>query len=113
MDAGRWTTLYRAHVAELERAYAEALRRHGYDAVVIHSGAAKPRTEFDDQFWSLRPTPHFQHWLPLGQPDCALLIRAGQRPRLVWPRPANFWEQPYLPDDDHWRAPFDVVEVED
>jgi Xaa-Pro dipeptidase len=108
-----WGSLHRAHLAELERRYARALAEHGYDAVVIHSGLPKPRTEFDDQFWALRPTPEFQHWLPLAQPDCALLVRPGQRPRLVWTQPPNFWEKPAQPDDDFWLAQLDIVVVEE
>lgn len=107
-----WGQLHRAHIAELERRYARALAEHGYDAIVIHSGRPKPRTEVDDQFWPLRPTPEFQHWLPLAQPDCALLVRVGQRPRLVWTQPPDFWEKPAQPEDDFWLAQFDIIVVE-
>jgi Xaa-Pro dipeptidase len=106
-------TLHRAHVAELEQRYARALQANGFDAVVIHSGTPQLRTVFDDNYWPLRPTPEFQHWLPLSQPDCALLIRVGQRPRLVWTQPLNFWEKPAPPDNDFWRDAVDVVTVED
>ncbi|MGZ3407428.1 MAG: Xaa-Pro dipeptidase [Polyangia bacterium] len=108
-----WSKLHRAHVSELERRYARALSENGYDGVVIHSGLPKSRSEFDDQFWALRPTPEFQHWLPLAQPDCALLIRAGQRPKLVWTQPPNFWEKPAAVDSDFWLAQFDITVVED
>ena len=108
-----WLKLHRAHVGELERRYARALSEHGYDAVAIHSGVAKSRTSFDDQYWPLRPTPEFQHWLPLAQADCVLLVRPGQRPRLIWCQPPNFWEKPPLPESDFWLAPFDIVVVED
>ncbi len=108
-----WGKLHREHIGELERRYARALAEHGYDAIVIHSGVAKSRTEFDDQYWPLRPTPEFQHWLPLAQPDCALLVRAGQRPKLVWTQPPNFWEKPAAPESDFWLAQFDIVVVED
>src|SRR5260370_42581867 len=81
-----WGKLHRAHVAELERRYARALADNGYDAAVIHSGLPKPRTEFDDQYWPLRATAECQRWLPRSEPDCALLIRAGQRPKLLWPQ---------------------------
>src|SRR5512142_750396 len=77
-----WGKLHRAHVSELERRY------------------GKPRAEFDDQYWALRPTPEFQHWLPLAQADCALLLRVGQRPKLVWTQPPNFWEKPAAPEGD-------------
>jgi len=108
-----WGKLHRAHVSELERRYARALAGTGYDGVVIHSGVAKSRTEFDDQYWALRPTPEFQHWIPLAQPDCALLVRPGQRPKLVWTQPPNFWEKPAAPEGDFWLAQLDIVVIED
>ena len=108
-----WGKLHRAHVSELERRYARALSDNGYDAVVIHSGLARSRTQFDDQFWPLRPTPEFQHWLPLAEPDCALLIRPGQRHKLIWTQPPNFWEKPPAPASDFWLAQFDIIVVED
>jgi Xaa-Pro dipeptidase len=113
MDANQLQKAYAAHLAWLQKEYARALGDAGLDAVTIHSGTAKPRTNFDDQFWSLRPTPHFQHWLPLAEPDCALLIRVGQRPRLVWTRERNFWEKPAPPASTHWQSHFDIAYVEE
>jgi Xaa-Pro dipeptidase len=108
-----WSKLHREHVGELERRYARALTDNGYDGIVIHSGLPKSRTEFDDQYWPLRPTPEFQHWLPLAQADCALLIRPGQRPKLIWTQPPNFWEKAAAPDSDFWLAQLDIVVIED
>ncbi|MDB4971064.1 MAG: Xaa-Pro dipeptidase PepQ [Myxococcales bacterium] len=108
-----WDRLHREHVVELGRRYARALSENGYDAIVIHSGLPKSRTEFDDQFWALRPTPAFQHWLPLAQPDCALLVRNGQRPKLIWTQPPNFWEKPAETASDFWLPQFDIVVIED
>jgi Xaa-Pro dipeptidase len=108
-----WKRLYAQHVIGLQRAYERILPAEGLDGVVIHSGSPKPRTTFDDQFWSLRPTPHFQHWLPLNAHDCALLIRVGQRPRLVWLKERNFWENPPPPEGDHWESQFDIVQIEE
>jgi Xaa-Pro dipeptidase len=108
-----WKRLYVQHVIGLQGAYERILPAEGLDGVVIHSGSAKPRTTFDDQFWSLRPTPHFQHWLPLAAPDCALLLRVGQRPRLVWLRERNFWESPADAGSDHWQGELEIVEIEE
>ena len=105
--------LYAQHIAHLQREYARILPEAGLDAVAIHSGSLKSRTSFDDQYWSLRAIPHFQHWLPLAEPDCALLIRPGQRPRLVWLRERNFWEKPAEPESSHWQDQFDIVHVEE
>src|SRR5262245_56373738 len=71
---------YLDHVARLQEGYARLCEAEGLDAVVLHSGTPKSRTDFDDQFWPLRVIPHFAHWLPLGEPDCALVVRPGQRP---------------------------------
>jgi Xaa-Pro dipeptidase len=113
MDSVALRRSYAAHVAELQRGYERALTEAGLDAVTIHSGSLQPRTRFDDQFWPLRPVPHFQHWLPLAEPDCALLIRVGQRPRLVWLKQRNFWEQPSAPDGDHWQSQLEIIEIEE
>jgi Xaa-Pro dipeptidase len=103
--------LYPAHVARLEREYARILDENGLDAVVLHAGSLKKRSEFDDQYWPLRPTPHFAHWLPLHAADSALVVAPGRRPRLVWLRdPSNFWERPPAPESDHWQASFEIVE---
>jgi len=87
--------LHREHVAHLTRAYADILQREGLDAVAIHLGSARPKTRFDDQYWPIRPLPHFQHWLALVEPDAVLVAFAdGRRPQLHRVREGNFWENP-------------------
>jgi len=111
MDTEHLTRLYQAHLVQLATAYDELLSASGYDALVVHSGVPKRRTEFDDQFWALRVTPHFQHWLPLAEADCALAIEAGRRPKLIWTRPTDFWEKPAAAPGTHWQSSFEIVEV--
>ncbi len=105
------TELYREHVEQLDTRYAHALASCGYEAAIIHSGIPKKRTEFDDQYWPLRVTPHFQHWLPLAEPDCAVAFVAGQRPKLIWNRQVSFWEKPAPIESQHWQSAFEIVEV--
>jgi Xaa-Pro dipeptidase len=108
------TAKYRDHVEWLGKEYARVLRETGFDGVVIHSGAPKPRNIFDDQFWPLRPVPHFLHWLPLEAARSALLIEAsGRKPVLLWFNVLDFWEQAKKPESDHFWASFDVKEVKD
>lgn len=109
MDIALLAKLYEQHVADLSRRYAEVLASSGFDAVVLHSGSANLRTIYDDQYWPLRPTPHFQHWLPLTQPDCALIVAQGAKPKLVWPKWTSIWEQPPTPESDHFTR---VLEIE-
>ena len=110
-DPGDLTRLHARHVAELQRRYEPALARAGLDGVVIHSGSQKTRSDFDDQYFALRPTPFFQHFVALAEPDCALVIRTGHRPRLLWPAQTSFWEKPAEPEGQHFRETLDVVEV--
>ena len=102
---------YRDHLTTLEKRYAAALGQLELDRIVIHSGTPKPRTVFDDQFWALRPTPHFQHWLPLAEADSALVIEPGQRPKLIWHRSTSIWERPPEPEWLAWTDSFDVAPV--
>ena len=106
--------LYALHVAELERRYARVLAEQGWDAVAIHSGAPVKRSAFDDQLWPLRPVPHWQHWTSLSEPDCALVVRPGRRPRLARLTGAGgFWEKQGPPDTEAFLEVFDVTAIAD
>jgi Xaa-Pro dipeptidase len=102
---------YRGHVARLGVEYGRAIAGAGLDALVIHSGTAKKINDFDDQYWPLRPTPAFAHWLPLAEAECALLIRPGQQPRLLRAIEDSYWEGKLAPESDHFWAEVDVAEV--
>jgi Xaa-Pro dipeptidase len=111
MDLSLLQRLYADHVADLARRTAGALRAAGFDAIVIHSGSLKKRSDFDDQYWPLRAVPHFQHWCPLAQPDCALLFEPGKQPTLAWLKAVDFWEHPSKPETDHFTAALRIAET--
>jgi Xaa-Pro dipeptidase len=104
-------SLHRAHAAEIARGVALALENGGFTLLVVHSGTPLKRTAADDQYWPLRPTPHFQHWLPLAEPGCLLIVEPGKRPVLVRPRSQSFWEALPSPESDHFWGAFEVVET--
>ena len=112
MNTAELADLYTEHLEHLGAGYAQALATCGYDAAVIHSGTARKKSEFDDQYWPLRVTPHFQHWLPLATPECALVIAPGKRPRLIWNVEVSFWEKPAPVASQHWQAALDIEEVD-
>src|SRR5262245_49764371 len=89
--------LYAEHVSDVQKRYEKVFAECSLDAVVIHSGSLKKRSEYDDQYWPLRPTPHFHHWVHLSEPDCAIVVRSGRQPLLVWPKVTSFWERPPPP----------------
>jgi Xaa-Pro dipeptidase len=113
MDKQSLADLHRAHVATLSERTAEALRRNGLDALVLHAGTPQKRCLVDDQYWPLRPTPHFQHWAPLAEPGSAIVVEAGKKPKLVWLVSTSYWEHPAQPESDHFLGSFEVVEVLD
>jgi Xaa-Pro dipeptidase len=105
--------LYRDHVGVVEKRYASALSEAGYDAVIVHSGTPKKRTEFDDQFFPLRPTPEFHLWAPLTEPDCFIVFETGKKTLLVWPECKSFWERPAPPDATHFMTMLDVRRIDE
>ena len=106
-------SLYLEHVADLERRFARVLAEQGLDAVVIESGTPLKRSRFDDQYWPLRPCPHFVHWVPLAEADDAIVVRAGQRAKLVRTASSSFWEKPAPPETRAFEEALDVVTVKD
>ncbi len=98
MNTANLAALYKQHVAHLVTSYAGVMQKAGFDTIVIHSGSLKKRTEFDDQYWPLRVTPHFQHWLPLAHPECVLTLRTGKTPSLYWPKETSIWEKQPTPE---------------
>lgn len=104
--------LYREHIRVVEARYAAALAATGWDAVVVHSGTPKKRTEFDDQYFPLRPTPELQLWAPLVEPDCFVVFEAGKKTTLVWPECKSFWERPAPPDATYFMGALDVRRVD-
>jgi Xaa-Pro dipeptidase len=108
MAAMDMTSLYPAHVAELERRYAEAARRGQVDVVVAGSGILEYRF-LDDQAHRYVANPHFLQWVPLEHhPGSAVIFRAGAKPVLIVERPDDYWHQPPELPDPAIAAPFDV-----
>jgi Xaa-Pro dipeptidase len=98
---------YLHHLSVLDARFAAALEAAGCDAAIIDAGV--PRNYFlDDQSPTWRPNPHFAQWLP-GEicPQSSLLIRPGERPRLYFHRPADYWHQP--PEIPAWVG--DAMEI--
>jgi len=95
--------LYPQHLAQRQTQLEAALAAEGLDGLVISSG--KPLGYYaDDQDAPLRTTPHFAHWLPLEGPQHLLLLRPGQRPRLVRHAPEDYWYEQTPLGEPHWAA---------
>lgn len=106
-----YAATYSEHLAYLQRGYETALDAHGFDAVVLCSGAAAMKSRFDDQAWPLAPTPAYAHWCPLAEPDAFVVVRPGKQPQLVRTIVEDYWETPVPPESDHFWTGFEIVEV--
>jgi len=112
VDSTALTNLYRAHIEDLNQRYGKALTAAGFDGVVLHSGTLQLKSLVDDQYWPLRPTPHFQHWVPVCEPDCAIVLQVGKAPVFIWTRSTSMWEIAPRPETDHFTHVIDIVEPE-
>ncbi|HNV80037.1 MAG TPA: Xaa-Pro dipeptidase, partial [Thermomonas sp.] len=69
--------LYPQHLAELQARAAEALRRGGFDHLVVPSGTLHYQL-FDDRDYPYAVNPQFKAWLPLTRaPGSWLVITPG------------------------------------
>ena len=104
---------YGQHVASLQQCWETALAAEGYDAAVIHAGS-KLASFLDDYEYPFRCNPQLLWWAPLlHHHDSALLIRPGQRPRLYYYQPDDYWHTPPADPESWWADEFDVVAVRD
>ncbi len=104
-------SLYAAHLEiQMQRA-ARALETGGFDHLVIASG--RPRLQFmDDLGYPFRVHPHFKAWVPLTHlPSSWLVATPGERPRLVYYQPRDYWH--VVPDTPagYWVEDFDITVV--
>lgn len=105
-------SLYAEHIGHLQASTETVLQQQGYDGLLIGSGSLIKRF-MDDNSYPFFANPYFVYWLPFltQHPDCWLLIRPGDKPRLYFPMPDDFWHKtPQLPDQ-WWTEPFEIVPV--
>ncbi|HEV2721327.1 MAG TPA: Xaa-Pro dipeptidase [Thermoanaerobaculia bacterium] len=106
--ADRLDVLYPAHIAAIKRRHDAALAATGFDAVVIFSGAIHIAF-LDDEMYPFKPNPHFKSWVPVvNNPHCFIVYAPGQRPRLVFFQPIDYWYKPPDTPSGGWTEHFDV-----
>jgi Xaa-Pro dipeptidase len=100
-------------VAETQRRWEAALEAEGFAAVAVHSGT--PMYAFQDDYeYAFRPNPHFLAWLPLTHhADSLLLVLPGERPRLFYFQPDDYWYLPPADPESWWADHFDIEIVRD
>ncbi len=102
-------TPYQQHLDTLRHRTDLALAKAGFDRLIVAAG--RPLRKFaDDQDYPFAVNPSFKHWLPLlDAPGSWLVYSPGQRPRLIFLQPHDYWHVvPAAPTGD-WVEQFDIT----
>ena len=102
---------YTSHVIEVTRHWESALAAENYDAVLIHAGS-KLVSFLDDYEYPFRCNPQLLWWAPLTRHhDSALLLRAGNKPKLFYYQPDDYWHLPPADPASWWADAFEIEKV--
>jgi Xaa-Pro dipeptidase len=101
--------LYPGHLKILKDRTDAALARGGFDHLLVAAGM--PRYHFlDDRHYPYAANPHFKHWLPVTKaPGSWLIYSPGQKPKLIYLQPHDYWH--VVPDvpAGYWVEHFDIT----
>jgi hypothetical protein len=106
-------SLYRDHIAAVKKRHDRALAATGYDAVIIFAGAL--RYQFlDDNSYPFKVNPHFKQWVPVvDNPQCFVVYTPGEKPKLVFYQPVDYWYKPAETPRGWWVDQFDISVITD
>jgi Xaa-Pro dipeptidase len=100
--------LYAAHLDTLKARADQALARGGLDHLVIPSGRLHYQ-HADDLNYPFYVNPQFKAWLPLTRvPDSWIVYTPGQRPRLIFLQPRDYWHVVPAAPSGWWVEHFDI-----
>ena len=105
--------LFADHLATLKRRSDITLERAGLDHLVVASGQLHYQF-LDDRDYPFHVNPHFKHWLPVTKaPGSWIVYTPGQRPKLIFLQPHDYWH--VVPDAPagYWVEHFDITIIRD
>jgi Xaa-Pro dipeptidase len=103
--------LYPLHLDVLRERSDNALQRGGFDHLVVPSGTSHYQV-FDDRDYPYAVNPQFKHWAPLTRnPGSWLVYTPGQRPRLIYLQPFDYWHAVPEAPSGYWPEHFDIVVI--
>ena len=109
MDHATPASLYPQHLAILQARAAEALQRGGFDHLLVPSGTLHYQV-FDDRDYPYAVNPQFKAWLPVTRvPGSWLVVTPGERPKLVFLQPHDYWHVVPAAPSGYWVEHFDIV----
>jgi len=105
--------LYLQHLHVLTQRTDLALAATHYDALVIQSGSP-PMLFLDDQEYPYKVNPQFKAWVPItDNPESFLVYRPGDRPKVLFHQPDDYWHQAASLPDAAWTRGLDVTPLPD
>ncbi len=109
MNSPVLASLYAQHLEVLHARTAVALERGGFEHLLIPSGALLYQL-FDDRDYPYAVNPQFKAWLPITRaPGSWLVISPGQRPKLLFMQPHDYWHVVPEAPSGYWVQHFDVA----
>ncbi len=87
-----------------------ALAAGGYDGLIIGSGSQR-FLYLDDSTYPFKPNPRYRVWLPDASPGCFVIHRPGNRPKLVFHQPDDYWYLPPASPEGYWVGHFELIVV--
>jgi len=102
--------LYADHLRVVMARADRALQATAYDGLIVGSGSLR-YFYLDDSSYPFRPNPRYRAWLPDASPDCFVVYRPGQRPKLVFHQPDDYWYLPPALPEGYWVGSFDLQVV--
>ena len=101
-------SLFDDHIRIQRQRTDEAMAACSFDTLAIHAGS--PHLLFlDDHPYPFKPNPHFKLWVPLEDAvDCWLVYRPGEKLRLIFLQPADYWHKPPTLPHGFWTRHFQI-----
>ena len=100
--------LFAEHIVALRNRYDAILDQCGFDTLNVFSG--KPKVQFlDDNYYPFKTNPQFKALVPVtDNPHSWVIYRRGQKPKLLFYRPVDFWH--YVPPapQTFWSDEYDI-----
>jgi Xaa-Pro dipeptidase len=105
--------LYKPHLRTLMRRAEQSLAASGFDAMVIHAGAA-PIQFLDDQDYPYKVNPHFKAWVPIvDNPRSILVVKPAARPKVLFHQPNDYWHKPASLPQAPWTAEVELIAIDE
>jgi len=100
--------LYADHLATVRARADAALERGGFDHLLVPSGTVHYHL-FDDRDYPYVVNPQFKAWLPLtNAPGSWLAYTPGERPKLIFLQPHDYWHVVPEAPRGEWVEHFDI-----